>query len=52
MNGFKSTILPCKRKQNETCDFELLAERPDLKSGIIHIYGHSKHNHSILSEGK
>jgi hypothetical protein len=55
MIGFQSAYLPCGRKIKEkTCDFELMAVRPgpDLKSGIIHIYAHSEHNHPFLSAGK
>jgi hypothetical protein len=45
--------MPCgKKARGKTCDFELKAVRPDLKSGKIHIYAHSEHNHPVESEGK
>jgi hypothetical protein len=45
--------MPCRKKKFlKTCDFELLALRPDFKSGIIHIYAHSQHNHPIMPTGK
>jgi hypothetical protein len=46
-------LLPCPRKRaGKGCPFGLLAVRPDLESGKIHVYAHSKHNHPIMSEGK
>jgi hypothetical protein len=42
--------MQCAGKKNgKGCDFELKAERPNLKNGKIHVYAHA---HPIQSEGK
>jgi hypothetical protein len=39
------------KKKDKRCNFELMALRPDLLTGDIHVYAFSHHNHLIESEG-
>jgi hypothetical protein len=52
-NLSKAFNMPCSTsKFGKGCDFQLRAERPDLKYGTIHVFAHSQHNHPIEPEGK
>jgi hypothetical protein len=42
----------CTRANIEGCDFQMMAFRPDLAIGDIHVYAFSQHNHPLISEGK
>jgi hypothetical protein len=43
--------MPCRRKNDKGCDFELMVLPPHLETGEIQVYANSEHNHPLMPEG-